>query len=65
MIFLNNLQALDHMGAERLGHGYHAFDDDTTYQRVIREQIHLETCPISSIITKACDEDVQKHPLKQ
>ena len=43
------LQTLDHMGAERLGHGYHAYDDDTTYRRVLREQIHPETCPISSI----------------
>ena len=63
--FCHFMQALDHMGAERLGHGYHAYDDDTTYRRVLREQIHLETCPISSIITKACDEDIQKHPLKQ
>ena len=35
--FLNIVQALDHMGAERLGHGYHAYDDDTTYPIVIRE----------------------------
>lgn len=56
--------ALDHMEAERLGHGYHAYDDEETYQRVIREKIHLETCPISSILTKACHKDIQKHPLK-
>ena len=59
-----SVQALDHMQAERIGHGYHSYDDEETYQRVIKEQVHLETCPISSILTKACDADIQKHPLK-
>lgn len=58
-------EALDHMLAERIGHGYHAMEDPQLYQRIIREQIHLETCPISSIMTKACDKDPMKHPLKQ
>lgn len=58
-------EALDHMCAERIGHGYHALDDPELYQRIIKEQVHLETCPISSIMTKACDKDEQKHPLKQ
>lgn len=56
--------ALDHMMADRIGHGYHAIDDEATYSRVIKDQIHLETCPISSIITKSCDPDIQKHPLR-
>lgn len=56
--------ALDHMQAERIGHGYHAYDDEETYRKVINENVHLETCPISSILTKACDADIQKHPLK-
>lgn len=66
LIILNiSFQALDHMYAERIGHGYHALDDPELYQRIIKEQVHLETCPISSILTKACDKDEQKHPLKQ
>ena len=53
------------MRAERIGHGYHAYDDPEVYAKVIREHIHLETCPISSILTKACDSDVTKHPLRK
>lgn len=57
-------EALDHMKAERIGHGYHAYDDPEVYQRVIKEQVHLEICPISSVLTRACPADIQVHPLK-
>ncbi|KAL5013266.1 hypothetical protein ScPMuIL_007536 [Solemya velum] len=56
-------EALDHMYAERIGHGYHVLEDPELYERVLRDKIHLETCPISSIRTKACPEDIKKHPL--
>ena len=52
------------MFANRIGHGYHSIDNEDTYQRVIKEQVHLEVCPVSSIITKSLDPDIQKHPLK-
>ncbi|WAR15795.1 ADA-like protein [Mya arenaria] len=58
-------EAIDEMKAERIGHGYHAYDDPEVYKKVINEHIHLETCPISSILTKACDSDVTKHPLRK
>ncbi|KAL3888015.1 hypothetical protein ACJMK2_000399 [Sinanodonta woodiana] len=56
-------EALDHMYAERIGHGYHALDDLELYQRILRDGVHLEVCPISSIRTKACPEDIKQHPL--
>ena len=52
------------MFADRIGHGYHSVDDEATYRRIIREQVHLEVCPVSSIKTKSLDPDIQKHPLK-
>lgn len=58
------LDALDHMFADRIGHGYHSVDNEATYHRIIREQVHLEVCPVSSIITKSLDQDIKKHPLK-
>ncbi|XP_052240483.1 adenosine deaminase-like isoform X2 [Dreissena polymorpha] len=58
-------EAIDHFRAERVGHGYHAYDDRDVYEKVIREHIHLETCPISSIMSRACEADPQIHPLKQ
>lgn len=58
-------EALDDMLAERIGHGYHCVDDPDLYRRVLKDQVHLETCPISSILTKACSSDIQQHPLKK
>ncbi|KAL4218106.1 hypothetical protein ACF0H5_022842 [Mactra antiquata] len=58
-------EALDDMLAERIGHGYHSIEDPDLYQRIIRDQVHLEACPISSIMTKACEEDHMKHPLRE
>lgn len=56
-------EALDDMKAERIGHGYHAYDDKELYKKIVESQVHLETCPISSIITGACIQE--SHPLKQ
>jgi len=45
--------ALDKLHAERIGHGYHVLDDPDLYQRCLRENVHFETCPISSVLTNA------------
>ncbi|XP_060074914.1 adenosine deaminase-like [Ylistrum balloti] len=56
-------EALDHMYAERIGHGYHVTDDPELYSRCKEDGVHFEICPLSSIITGACPEDIMKHPL--
>jgi adenosine deaminase len=53
------------MYAERIGHGYHTLLDPELYDRVRRERVHLEVCPISSIQTRAVTDDINKHPLKR
>lgn len=58
-------EALEDMCAERIGHGYGSIGHPDVYNVILQNQIHLETCPISSIMTKACDKDIQKHPLRQ
>lgn len=56
-------EALDHMKAERIGHGYHVLDDEELYQRCLKDHVHFEVCPISSIRTKGVSSDLSKHPL--
>ena len=60
------LYSIDIMGAERIGHGYHALDDPAVYQRCRDENVHFEVCPTSSIMTGAVsagDAASLKHPL--
>ena len=44
-------KALDILHAERIGHGYATVTDNALLQRCIRERIHFEMCPISSVLT--------------
>ena len=46
-------QALDILHAERIGHGYRVLEDDNLYARCLRDKVHFETCPTSSILTGA------------
>lgn len=45
--------ALDNLYADRIGHGYAIVQDKLLMNRLKREQMHLECCPTSSIITNA------------
>ncbi|XP_069106458.1 adenosine deaminase-like [Argopecten irradians] len=56
-------EAIDHMYAERIGHGYHMMDDPDLYSRCKKNGVHFEVCPASSIVTSACPVDIMKHPL--
>lgn len=58
-------EALDVLHAERIGHGYHAIEDNALYKRIIDEGIHLETCPTSSILTGAVEPCFKTHPLRR
>ena len=54
-------QALDIMHANRIGHGYHVLEDAALYARCLKERVHFETCPTSSILTGAQPTDVFYH----
>jgi len=46
-------QALDLLHAERIGHGYRVLEDEELYQRCLRDKVHFEVCPTSSLLTGA------------
>jgi len=54
-------QALDRLFAQRIGHGYKAIEDPSLYSRCLRERVHFETCPTSSILTGAQPLEVFYH----
>ena len=49
-------------GAQRIGHGIRAIEDDALVERLAREDIALEMCPTSELQTSAID-DYAKFPL--
>ncbi len=49
-------------GAQRIGHGIRAIEDDALVERLAREGIALEMCPTSELQTSAID-DYAKFPL--
>jgi adenosine deaminase len=58
------IDALDVLGAERIGHGTSAVQDDELLERLAGEQICLEVCPTSNIATGAVA-DLAVHPLSR
>jgi len=46
-------QALDLLHAERIGHGYRVLEDEELYARCLRDKVHFEVCPTSSLLTGA------------
>ena len=46
-------QALDVLHAQRIGHGYRVLEDEQLYARCLRDRVHFETCPTSSLLTGA------------
>ena len=62
----SSFHLIDILGAERIGHGYHALDDPEVYERCRKDKVHFEVCPTSSIMTGAvsvADASSLKHPL--
>ena len=58
----NVLDAIELLGAERIGHGVAIQSHDSAYDRVREDLVGLETCPSSNVQTKAVDE-LREHPL--
>ncbi len=57
------LEAIEHLGATRIGHGVQCFRDENVIQYLIDHQIPLELCPTSNWLTGAI-KDKNNHPFK-
>ena len=49
----NVWEAIDDLGARRIGHGIRAIDDPMLIKRLARDGILLETCPTSNFVTRS------------
>ncbi|MEW6057246.1 MAG: adenosine deaminase [Bdellovibrionota bacterium] len=58
----NVWEAIDVLGAKRIGHGIRAIQDAELIKRLARDQILLETCPTSNVLTRSV-ESWDSHPL--
>ncbi|MFC2077946.1 adenosine deaminase [Candidatus Bipolaricaulota bacterium] len=57
-------EAVD-LGAERIGHGVHLFEDPRTEARVRKLSLPLEICPTSNLQTSSTIDSYAEHPLKR
>ncbi len=55
-------QAVDNLGAERIGHGVRVLESDELTQRLADEGITCEVCPTSNLLLGVVD-DMDEHPL--
>ncbi|MEX0332996.1 adenosine deaminase [Vibrio tubiashii] len=60
----NVYDAIELLGAERIGHGVAIKDHAEAYKRVKEDVVGLEACPSSNVQTKAIPE-LKQHPLKE
>uniref|UniRef100_A0A8C5S4T0 Adenosine deaminase n=1 Tax=Laticauda laticaudata TaxID=8630 RepID=A0A8C5S4T0_LATLA len=56
-------EAVNILKAERIGHGYHIFEDEQLYKQLLGKNIHFELCPWSSHLTGACKTSFKEHPV--
>jgi adenosine deaminase/aminodeoxyfutalosine deaminase len=56
--------ALDLLGAERIGHGLSAWRDEALLERLVREQVPIEVCLTSNLRTGCCT-SLEEHPLRR
>ncbi|KAH0619111.1 hypothetical protein JD844_018791, partial [Phrynosoma platyrhinos] len=56
-------EAVSILKAERIGHGYHVFEDEGLYKQLLKENMHFELCPWSSYLTGACKTPFSNHPV--
>jgi adenosine deaminase len=60
----NIREAVEHLGAERIGHGVHAGDDPAVLQMLSERRVALEMCPTSNLHTAAVPA-LGDHPLSR
>ena len=56
--------ALNDLGAERIGHGTSSVQDPRLVEHLVEQRIPLEVCPTSNIATRAVDR-LENHPIRQ
>ena len=62
----NTIKALQLFQPQRIGHGYHIVKDEQLFERVKRENIHIEMCPCSCYkIGGYWNSEPQNHPIKK
>lgn len=54
--------AIEHLSAERIGHGIAAAQDGELMRTLAERQITLEVCPTSNVATR-CVDSIEEHPL--
>lgn len=60
---VNVREAIELMGADRIGHGLHIVSDPALIELVIRHDITLELCPTSNVLTRSI-EHIEAHPFR-
>lgn len=54
-------ETLDHFKPSRIGHGVRSIEDPELMEQLKSENIHLEVCPTSNVLTKVVDK-IDEHP---
>ena len=55
--------AVEHLGAERIGHGIQIYKDPEILQWIVKKGIVLEVCPTSNVLTNAVT-SMKEHPIR-
>ena len=59
----NVREAIEIMGADRIGHGLHIIHDPGLVELVVKNGVPLELCPTSNVLTGSID-SIASHPFK-
>lgn len=59
------VDAVELLGAERIGHGIAAANDEATLNLLVSKKIPLEIAPTSNIITGHIVKDMENHPVRK
>lgn len=57
-------EALEELGAERIGHGISAIKDEGLMNYLMQTRIPLEICPTSNLFTRKYVHSLEEHPIK-
>jgi adenosine deaminase len=60
----NILTSIELLGADRIGHGVQAIQDEAVIEKIVQSGVVLELCPTSNWLTQAVP-NIESHPLKE